>query len=57
MIDKNYWDKYYKFWDWFVQEWFNGQSNTLGSSEHDGCNYSTISGAYSSCIKGLNGKA
>ena len=54
MIDKEYWDGFYKFWDWFVQEWFNGRSNTLGSSEYDGCNYGAISGAYNSCTQGLN---
>ena len=26
MIDQEYWNKYYQFWDGFVREWFNQRS-------------------------------
>ena len=49
-----YWQEYYDFWDWFVQEWFNLHTKAVRSPEYDGCNYDKISSAYSDCVAELN---
>lgn len=54
-IDKSYWENYYKFWDWFVQEWFKERAKDPNPIKYDDkYNYKELAAAFATSVDELN---
>lgn len=52
-IDKSYWENYYKFWDWFVQEWFKERAKNPDSIKYDDkYDYKNLEEAFKRAVDG-----
>ena len=53
-IDKGYWDEYYQFWDWFVQEWFKRRENNPTSRRCGNYDYEDLARSFKAAVNDLN---